>query len=98
MLEISKTLQQLISIAVKWELTCRDVYVIPNSYVKQGDDSTNTDKDQSSDIGVSFGDNSDHNTVNIDQRSPFADVIRDLVPIAKEGSHMAKDTAAQLLN
>src|SRR5919112_1073433 len=75
-----------------------DGNVIPNSYVKQGDDSTNTDKDQGSGIGVSFGDNSDHNTVNIDQRTTFADVIRDLVPIAKEGAHMAKDTAAQLLN
>jgi hypothetical protein len=60
-----------------------DGNVIPNSYVKQGDDSINTDKEQGSGIGVSFGDNSDHNTVNIDQRSTFADVIRDLVPIAK---------------
>ena len=68
------------------------------SYVQQGDDSINTDKDQGSGIGVSFGDNSDHNTVNVDQRSTFADVIRDIVPIAKEGAHVAKDTAAQLLN
>jgi hypothetical protein len=75
-----------------------DGNVIPNSYVKQGDDSTNTDKDQGSGIGVSFGDNSDHNTVNIDQRSTFADVIRYLVPIAKDGAHMAKYTAAQLLD
>jgi hypothetical protein len=65
--------------------------------VDQGDDSTNTVKEQGSGIGVSFGDNSDHNTINIDQRSTFADVMRDLVPIAKEGAHMAKDTAVQLL-
>ena len=52
-------------------------------------------KDQGSVSGVSFGDNSDHNTVNIDQRSTFADVIRDLVP--KAGSAI-KNTAQQILN
>ena len=66
--------------------------------VKQGDDSTNTESSKDAGVSVSFGDNNDYNTVNIDQRSTFADVIRDLVPIAKEGAHMAKDTAAQLLN
>ena len=80
-----------------------DGQIIPvqdNDITNQGDDSVNTEttKDQGSGVGVSFGDNSDHNTVNIDQRSTFADVIRDLVPIAKEGAHMAKDTAVQLLN
>jgi hypothetical protein len=64
--------------------------------VSQGDDSTV--KEQGPGVDVSFGDDSDHNTVNIDQRSTFADVIRDLVPIAKKGAHMAKDTAVQLLN
>jgi hypothetical protein len=78
-----------------------DGTVVPSvTEVKQGDDSENTEtnKDQDADVDVKFGDNSDHNTVNIDQRSTFADVIRDLVPIAKDGAHMAKDTAAQLLN
>lgn len=76
--------------------TAEDTY-----YDNDGDiikDSANTEKNQASGIDVSFGDNSHHNTVNIDQRSTFADVIRDLVPIAKEGAHMAKDTAVQLLN
>ena len=52
--------------------------------IKQGDDSTNeeTTKDQGSGVSVAFGDDSDHNTVNIDQRSTFADVILDLVPKA----------------
>ena len=49
-------------------------------------------------MNVSFGDNSDNNKVTIDQRSTFADVIRDLVPVAKEGAHVAKEKAAQLLN
>ena len=77
-----------------------DGNVIPSSYVKQGDDSTTNqkNKDQDSGVNVSFGDNSDNNKATIDQRSTFADVIRDIVPIAKEGAHMAKDTTAQLLN
>ena len=60
--------------------------------IKQGDDSTNeeTTKDQGSGASVAFGDDSDHNTVNIDQRSTFADVILDLVP--KAGSAI-KNTA-----
>jgi hypothetical protein len=72
-----------------------DGNVIPNSYVKQGDDSINTDKDQGSGIGVSFGDNSDHNTVNIDQRSTFADTLNYLLPKA---GNAIKNTARELLN
>jgi hypothetical protein len=78
-----------------------DDNIIPvSNEVNQGEDSTYTEKnkDQDAGVNVSFGDNSDHNTVNIDQRSTFADVIRDLVPIAKEGTDVAKETAVQLLN
>jgi hypothetical protein len=53
--------------------------------VSQGDDSENTQKDQDNGVNVSFGDDNDNNRVNIDQRTTFADVIRDLVPISKGG-------------
>jgi hypothetical protein len=75
-----------------------DGNVIPNSYVKQGDDSTNTEKDQDAGLNVSFGDNSDNNKVTIDQRSTFADVMKDLIPLAEKGGYALKDTAAEILN
>jgi hypothetical protein len=75
-----------------------DGNVIPNSYLKQGDDSTNTEKDQDAGLNISFGDNSDNNKVTIDQRSTFADVMKDLIPLAEKGGHALKDTAAEILN
>ena len=72
-----------------------NVIPVQDNDVRQGDDSENTQKDQGSGIGVSFGEDSDHNTVNIDQRTTFADVVKELVP---QAGRAIKNTAVQLLN
>jgi hypothetical protein len=80
-----------------------DGHIIPvqdNDVTNQGDDSVNTEttKEQDSGVTVTFGDDSDNNNVEIDQRTTFADVIKDVLPYATKAGSIAKNTAVEILN
>jgi hypothetical protein len=67
----------------------------PTTYQGKNSETTNTNREQDTGVTVTFGDDSDNNNVNIDQRTTWGDVIERTLP---KVANYAKNTTRDFLN